>query len=287
MKGGNTAYELVTGDAYQGKLCPYGSPVMAFVGDTNAQKGDSKWLPSIFSGKTVQNDMYIVSCGGAVRLTRSVKMLFPDWNNQIEECRQVKAFPSEFENGMDDEAAVEPEDEELERTEEEATFAPFTPLVPIVSGGTADRQSPQRELQPLGGDTSRRNAPPPPTAAVAASATPRVESTVPDVSMEHGRPEGVEQAGQLTRPARTEVESIEPEPKRARAEQISVMKIGEEEMCHMDFAYEDVKDGEYDFTEWFNDEVADSTIKDKWEFSSAIPNTKDSIPWISIAFGNP
>ena len=49
MKAGTTPYELISGHGYNSTLCPFGCPVMVFVGDSVKQKGDSKWHRGIFS----------------------------------------------------------------------------------------------------------------------------------------------------------------------------------------------------------------------------------------------
>ena len=43
LKANITAYELVRGHSYRGKLCQFGEPLMCFVGDTTKKKGDAKW----------------------------------------------------------------------------------------------------------------------------------------------------------------------------------------------------------------------------------------------------
>eukprot|EP00438_Fugacium_kawagutii_P009833 Skav200590 [mRNA] locus=scaffold2706:15622:22171:+ [translate_table: standard] len=106
----------------------------------------------------------------------------------------------------------------------------------------------------------RKNVAPPPSAAVAASATPRAETT--DVPMATTTtPLGVEQAGPIGRPVSEEAVEGEPAAKRSRAQTIIVMQIGEEELCHTDLAYEDVKDDEY--TKWFDDETAKNSTTNK------------------------
>ena len=166
---------------------------MVYVGDTTQQKGDAKWQRGIFLTKTLSNDMFLTAVGGALRLSRSIKMLYPNWNEHLEEYRQVLTFPWQLEGaigsrtfpvvrgelvsatavpGLDDEAAEDPEDDELPP-------CAIDDLVPVA--------------------TSMRRLPPPPTAVVSAPAT--VPPT-PDVSQLEAAEqrtfadEGVEQAGQ-------------------------------------------------------------------------------------------
>ena len=48
LKANITAYELVRGHSYRGKLCQFGEPLMCFVGDTTKKKGDATWRKGIF-----------------------------------------------------------------------------------------------------------------------------------------------------------------------------------------------------------------------------------------------
>ena len=94
---GQTPYELVSGHAYNSKLCEFGCPVMAFVGDSTEQKTDPKWRKGIFLGKVLTNDMYLVSVSGVLKLTRSLKSIFPKWEDHMDEYRQVLVFPWQLE----------------------------------------------------------------------------------------------------------------------------------------------------------------------------------------------
>ena len=242
-----TPFELISGHTYNAKLCAYGCPVMVFVGDTTQQKGDAKWQRGIFLTKTLSNDMFLTAVGGALRLSRSIKMLYPNWNEHLEEYRQVLTFPWQMEGaigsrtfpvvrgelvsatavpGLDDEAAADPEDDELPP-------CAIDDLVPVA--------------------TSMRRLPPPPTAVVSAPVT--VPST-PDVSQLEATEqrafadEGIEQVGQpapslqapgpVTPGMETTVEvemfgetieTGEPDAKRAR---LSAMPVGSETLVHVD-----------------------------------------------------
>ena len=242
-----TPFELISGHTYNAKLCAYGCPVMVFVGDTTQQKGDAKWQRGIFLTKTLSNDMFLTAVGGALRLSRSIKMLYPNWNEHLEEYRQVLTFPWQMEGaigsrtfpvvrgelvsatavpGLGDEAAADPEDDELPP-------CAIDDLVPVA--------------------TSMRRLPPPPTAVVSAPVT--VPST-PDVSQLEATEqrafadEGIEQVGQpapslqapgpVTPGMETTVEvemfgetieTGEPDAKRAR---LSAMPVGSETLVHVD-----------------------------------------------------
>ena len=86
---GVTPYEAVHGKVYSGKVCPFGETVMGFVGVENKQKGTAKWMPILFLGKT-SNGMYILGRGSSVRLSKSIKRIFPDWFNHIELYRSFE-----------------------------------------------------------------------------------------------------------------------------------------------------------------------------------------------------
>ena len=62
----------------------FGAPVMIYVGDSNKHKGDPKWRHGIFLGKNMSNDMYIASVSGNLRLSRSIKSIFPVWSEHME-----------------------------------------------------------------------------------------------------------------------------------------------------------------------------------------------------------
>ncbi len=68
-KANTTAYELIRGHSYRGKLCQYGEPLMCYVADTTKRKGDARWKQGILLGKSVTKDI-----SGALR-----------WQCQIDE----------------------------------------------------------------------------------------------------------------------------------------------------------------------------------------------------------
>ena len=92
-KANVTAYELIRGHAYRGRLCQYGEPVMCYVADTTKRKGDARWKQGIFLTKAVTNDMFLVHCEGNVRLTRSVKAIYKDWSEHMGLYRTLVVQP--------------------------------------------------------------------------------------------------------------------------------------------------------------------------------------------------
>jgi hypothetical protein len=87
-----SAYQLISGHPYHGNLCDFGAPVLIYVGDSNKHKGDPKWRHGIFLGKNMSNDMYIASVSGNLRLSRSIKSIFPVWSEHMEHYRQLQFF---------------------------------------------------------------------------------------------------------------------------------------------------------------------------------------------------
>lgn len=61
------------------------------------QKTDAKWRTGIFLGKVLTNDMYLTSVAGTLKLTRSIKAIFPKWEDHMEDYRQVLVFPWQLE----------------------------------------------------------------------------------------------------------------------------------------------------------------------------------------------
>ena len=167
-KANTTAYELIRGHSYRGKLCQYGEPLMCYVADTTKRKGDARWKQGSFLGKPVTNDMFLVHCDGNVRLTRSVKAIYTDWSERMSLYRTLVVQPRHIEGtignridpagshsvaealSLDDEAGEDP-------PEDLAVSEPFVG-VPVA-------------LTPIS-ETRKRMKPPPATAAVASEGTP-------------------------------------------------------------------------------------------------------------------
>ena len=88
-RNGVTPFEAVHGKQFTGRTCPFGEVVMGFVGMENKQKGTAKWMPIIFLG-TSSNDMFILARGSSVRLSKSIKRIFPEWFKHIDLYRSFE-----------------------------------------------------------------------------------------------------------------------------------------------------------------------------------------------------
>ena len=130
-RGGQTPHFLIHGEEFKGKCCKFGEMVMAYVANDFKQKGTAKWVPMIFVGIS-DNKQYIVLHGKTMRVTRSIKRIFPDASQHLAAYQQVlvcswmcegvlgtKLKPSTAKHlvadtGQDldlgDEAALDPED---------------------------------------------------------------------------------------------------------------------------------------------------------------------------------
>ena len=87
-RGGHTPHFLIHGVEFNGKCCKFGEMVMAFVANDFKQKGTARWMPMIFVGIS-DNKQYIVLYGKTMRLTRSIKRIFPYASQHLEAYQQV------------------------------------------------------------------------------------------------------------------------------------------------------------------------------------------------------
>ena len=230
-KANVTAYELIRGHSYRGKLCQFGEPLMCYVADTTKRKGDARWRQGVFLGKSVTNDMYLVHCEGNVRLTRSVKSIYKDWSEHMGLYRTLVVQPWQIEGtlgnridpvggnvvpeaipSLDDEAGPDP-------PEAEGEVAPETPaLIPTAV-------------------VQRGMKPPPMFAAVAGPVTPVVSQPHAGIQAERMPTTVVEQDAPMEGSGSVEVheqqqdESVEPSAKRQK---LTLRRVGGEELCHMD-----------------------------------------------------
>ena len=226
-KANVTAYELIRGHSYRGKLCQFGEPLMCYVADTTKRKGDARWRQGVFLGKSVTNDMYLVHCEGNVRLTRSVKSIYKDWSEHMGLYRTLVEIEGTLGNridpvggnvvpgaipSLDDEAGPDP-------PEAEGEVAPETPaLIPTAV-------------------VQRGMKPPPMFAAVAGPVTPVVSQPHAGIQAERMPTTVVEQDAPMEGSGSVEVheqqqdESVEPSAKRQK---LSLRRVGGEELCHMD-----------------------------------------------------
>ena len=239
-KANVTAYELIRGHSYRGKLCQFGEPLMCYVADTTKRKGDARWRQGVFLGKSVTNDMYLVHCEGNVRLTRSVKSIYKDWSDHMGLYRTLVVHPWQIEGtlgnridpvssnvvpdaipALDDEAGPDPPEAEGEVAPETPALIP-TPLV-------------QRGMKP-----------PPMFAAVAGPVTPVVSQPHAGIQAERVPTTVVEQdapmdgSGSVEMQQQQQDESIEPSAKRQK---LTMRRIGGEELYHMDSEPYDSFDG--------------------------------------------
>ena len=230
-KANVTAYELIRGHSYRGKLCQFGEPLMCYVAETTKRKGDARWRQGVFLGKSVTNDMYLVHCEGNVRLTRSVKSIYKDWSEHMGLYRTLVVQPWQIEGtlgnridpvggnvvpeaipSLDDEAGPDP-------PEAEGEVAPETPaLIPTAV-------------------VQRGMKPPPMFAAVAGPVTPVVSQPHAGIQAERMPTTVVEQDAPMEGSGSVEVheqqqdESVEPSAKRQK---LTLRRVGGEELCHMD-----------------------------------------------------
>ena len=78
---GQTAFEKTSGRMYTGKLCQFGERALSFL--RPSRKGDPKWIPGIWLGKTVSNDGHIVACKDVLYVTRSVRRLPSGFDSKL------------------------------------------------------------------------------------------------------------------------------------------------------------------------------------------------------------
>ena len=64
VRAGFTAYEKIAGTRYRGKLVAFAEPVFAYI--RPSQKGNAKWVMSVFLTKSVINDMFLVGTPNGV-----------------------------------------------------------------------------------------------------------------------------------------------------------------------------------------------------------------------------
>ncbi len=87
-RGGQTHHFLTHGEEFKGKCCKFGETVMAYVANDFKQKGTPRWTPMIFADIS-ENKQYIVLHGKTMRLTRSIKRIFPDASQHRAAYQQV------------------------------------------------------------------------------------------------------------------------------------------------------------------------------------------------------
>ena len=253
MIAGQTPYELIAGHAYNAKLCEFGCPIMVYVGDSVKQKIDAKWRTGIFLGKVLTNEMDLTSVAGTLKSTRSIKAIFPKWEDHMEDYRQVLVFPWQLEGTignrivptlrgstatggiavppLDDEMGEEPLDDVEEETVPPTPIPDFVPLQPTVG-----MRPPPASAVVSDPDGAR------PVESVAATPNVELHAQVPEATEEAGHPApslglpGPATPLEMLRPAVETVgmeveDTTEPSAKRQK---LSVMRVGDEELFHMD-----------------------------------------------------
>ena len=165
-RGGQTPHFLIHGVEFTGKCCKFGETVMAYVANDFKQKGTAKGMPMIFVGIS-ENKQYIVLHGKTMRLTRSIKRIFPDASQHLSAYQQVlvcswmcegvvgtKLKPSTAKHlradtgqdlDLEDEAALDPEDMLGYDLPDETPIAMLAPFARF--GG--DHQTPNELRNPL------------------------------------------------------------------------------------------------------------------------------------------
>ena len=251
--------------------------------------------------------MFLTAVGGTLKFSRSVKMIFPQWHEHMDQYRQVLTFPWQLEGsvgsrvnptvrdpditafavpGIDDEAADDP-------TEDTSVPLMIEDLVPIAG-------------------PSRRNTPPPPTAVVSAPADASETATTATAMQDNAEPLTIDQAGlpapslqppgpmtpgmeiamDVTTGDAAEGETAdvsEPDSKRPR---LSAMRVGEETLFHVDVDNSEIMQELEEhgtllsdeilhdsmFSVWDSDELPrELTEDDLWQPYSALEHTLDSL----------
>ena len=89
-----SAYQLIAGHPYHGKLCDFWSACDDLRGrQQQAQRGSKVEAWNLFGQKYVQRQCTLLSVSGNLRLSRSIKSIFPVWSEHMEHYRQIAVFP--------------------------------------------------------------------------------------------------------------------------------------------------------------------------------------------------
>ena len=238
-KANMTAYEVIRGHAYRGKLCQYGEPVMCYVADTTKRKGDARWKQGIFLGKALTNDMFVVHCDGNIRLTRSVKAIYKDWSEHMGLYRTIVVQPWHIEGTIGnriDPVGSRSTGEALPLDDEPGDDSPAEEVSTEAFVGVPVSLTPIPEAE-------KRMKAPPSTAVVASPVTPFVPPTV-HVEVPFASSGGAEDVAMpspaLTGPPAATTPLGDDSGDEGRAEptakrqKLSTRRVGGEELCHMD-----------------------------------------------------
>ena len=293
--GNITPFEQVHGRAYTGKLCEFGEPILAYVSVSPGPKGGARWEPSVFIGKSAQNDMFICAKGNTIRLTRSIKrvysdqwpkhlvlyqqMAIPTWmvevrgNKLLPRLREKSEPPLALDAGVDnpsddgpgsDEAASDPPSE----VEANLYVAPVTPRLP-----------PMREARAA--NTPRntpRGVPATPTLATAEQPESSKRPAEGDVSLQ-SEARKLEPIYVVRPPEEMGGVALEPAAKRPK---LAVMSVGKETLYHMD---EEISGEDFEIEAatnlWQDGECEEVLLNDQdllwFPFSSNEPELPDEV----------
>ena len=91
---GQTAFERATGRCYSGRLAQFGERVFGFI--RQERKGDPKWLPAVWLGKTLSNDVHLLAHEGVIFVSRSIRRVRDNFS--LEMLGNVEVGP--WDHGM-------------------------------------------------------------------------------------------------------------------------------------------------------------------------------------------
>ena len=91
---GQTAFERATGRCYTRRVAQFGERVFGFI--RQERKGDPKWLPALWLGKTLSNDVHLLACDGVIFVSRSIRRVRD--NFQLEMLGNLEVGP--WDHGM-------------------------------------------------------------------------------------------------------------------------------------------------------------------------------------------
>ena len=281
-KANVTAYELVRGHSYRGKLCQFGEPLMCYVADTTKRKGDARWRPGVFLGKSVTNDMFLVHCDANVRLTRSVKSIYKDWSEHMGLYRTLVVQPWQIEGTLGnriDPISSNVAPEAVPALDDEAGTDPPDPdrvAVPETS-----------DLVPMAGFQKAMKTPPL-FASVAGPVTPVVASSHAGSQAEREPEAMVQDSVPMDESGNTrdaEQHSSEVDEPAAKRQKLTTRRIGGDELFHMDSEpYEnfdgldmgDVDEHYYDIL--YNDDNSNDLEDDvQYDASTMMPSSSNEV----------
>ena len=79
---GTTPFEDAMQTTYNGKVCPFGSSILALT--NSAVKGRARWIQGLWLGKSASSDQHVCcTYGGKLLLTRSVRLLNPCYSASL------------------------------------------------------------------------------------------------------------------------------------------------------------------------------------------------------------